>query len=69
LLNAYVNKSFNKGNSRVACLTDFGSPQLNANALKSQGAFDYIYTQIDKKNDRFYSCFIDYERLSGEKNK
>lgn len=62
-------ETFAKGTSRVPCLTDFGSSQLNANALKSQGAFDYIYTQIDKKNDRFYSCFVDYERLTGEKNK
>lgn len=62
-------KIFEKGKSRVPCLTDFGSPQLNANALKNQGAFDFVFTQIDKKNDRFYSCFVDYERLSGEKNK
>lgn len=62
-------KIFEKGKSRVPCLTDFGSAQLNANALKNQGAFDYVFTQIDKKNDRFYSCFVDYERLSGEKNK
>lgn len=62
-------KIFEKGKSRVPCLTDFGSPQLNANAMKNQGAFDYVFTQIDKKNDRFYSCFVDYERLSGEKNK
>jgi hypothetical protein len=62
-------KTFEKGKSRVPSLTDFGSPQLNAHALKNYGAFDYEFTQIDKKNDRFYSCFIDYERLKGEKNK
>lgn len=60
---------FKKGTSRVPSLTDFGSPQLNAHALATLGAFDYEYTQIDKKNDRFYTCFIDYERLKGEKNK
>ncbi len=62
-------KEFPKGKSRAPSLTDAGSPQLNAHALKNYGAFDYTYTQIDPKNDRFYSCFIDYERISGEKNK
>ena len=62
-------KEFEKGKSRAPSLSDFGSPQLNAHALKSFGAFDYEYTQIDKANDRFYACFIDYERLKGEKNK
>lgn len=62
-------KEYEKGKSRAPSLTDFGSPQLNAFALKGQGAFDYEYTQVDKTNDRFYACFIDYERLKGEKNK
>ncbi|MDI9309177.1 MAG: hypothetical protein QM535_03080 [Limnohabitans sp.] len=62
-------KEFEKGKSRAPSLTDFGSPQLNAHALKAFGAFDYEYTQIDKTRDRFYTCFIDYERLKGEKNK
>ena len=62
-------KEFEKGKSRAPSLSDFGSPQLNAHALKSFGAFDYEYTQLDKANDRFYACFIDYERLKGEKNK
>jgi len=62
-------KEFEKGKSRAPSLTDFGSPQLNAHALEAYGAFDYEYTQIDKANDRFYACFIDYERIKGEKNK
>ncbi|RTY88513.1 DUF6770 family protein [Flavobacterium sp. GT3R68] len=62
-------QEFEKGKSRAPSLSDFGSPQLNAHALKSYGAFDYEYTQLDKANDRFYACFIDYERLKGEKNK
>jgi hypothetical protein len=62
-------KEFEKSTSRAPSLTDFGSPQLNAHALKSMGAFDYEYTQVDRKNDRFYSCFVDYERIKGEKNK
>ncbi|PWB21968.1 DUF6770 family protein [Flavobacterium sp. HTF] len=62
-------QEFEKGKSRAPSLTDFGSPQLNAHALKSYGAFDYEYTQVDKANDRFYACFIDYERIKGEKNK
>lgn len=62
-------KEFEKGKSRAPSLSDFGSPQLNAHALKAYGAFDYEYTQFDKANDRFYACFIDYERLKGEKNK
>lgn len=62
-------KEFEKGKSSAPSLTDFGSPQLNAHALKAYGAFDYEFTQLDKANDRFYSCFIDYERLKGEKNK
>jgi hypothetical protein len=62
-------KEFEKSISRAPSLSDFGSPQLNAHALKALGAFDYEYTQFDVANDRFYSCFIDYERLKGEKNK
>lgn len=62
-------KEFEKGKSKAPSLTDFGSPQLNAFALKAYGAFDYEYTQVDKANDRFYACFVDYERLKGEKNK
>lgn len=62
-------KEFEKGKSRAPSLSDFGSPQLNAHALKAYGAFDYAYTQLDKANDRFYACFVDYERLKGEKNK
>ncbi len=62
-------KEFEKGKSRAPSLSDFGSPQLNAHALKAFGAFDYEYTQLDKVNHRFYACFIDYERLKGEKNK
>jgi len=62
-------KEFEKGKSRAPSLSDFGSPQLNAHALKAYGAFDYEYTQFDRANDRFYACFIDYERLKGEKNK
>jgi hypothetical protein len=62
-------KEFEKGKSRAPSLSDFGSPQLNAHLLKSFGAFDYEYTQFDKVNNRFYACFIDYERLKGEKNK
>lgn len=62
-------KEFEKSVSRAPSLTDFGSPQLNAHALKAYGAFDYEYTQIDRANDRFYSCFIDYEKIKGAKNK
>ncbi|HEU0137285.1 MAG TPA: DUF6770 family protein, partial [Flavobacterium sp.] len=62
-------QDFDKGTSRVPTLSDYGSPQLNAHAINGLGFFDYEYTQIDKKNDRFYACFIDYERLKGEKNK
>lgn len=60
---------FKKGKSRAPSLTDFGSPQLNAHALKSFGSFDYEFTQIDTDRDRFYANFIDYERLKGESNK
>ena len=62
-------KVFDKGKSRAPSITDFGSPQLNAHALKAYGAFDYGFTQIDTDRDRFYASFIDYERLKGEKNK
>ena len=60
---------FEKSISRAPSLTDFGSPQLNAHGLKAYGAFDYEYTQIDKANDRFYACFIDYEKIKGARNK
>jgi len=60
---------FRKGKSRAPSVTDFGSPQLNAHFLNAMGAFDYEFTQIDKDKDRFYSAFIDYERLKGEPNK
>ena len=62
-------KEFDKSISRAPSLSDFGSPQLNAHALKAFGAFDYEYTQIDRANDRFYSCFLDYEKIKGAKNK
>lgn len=62
-------KEFDKSISRAPSLSDFGSPQLNAHALKSFGAFDYMYTQVDRANDRFYSCFVDYEKIKGAKNK
>ncbi len=62
-------KVFEKGKSRAPSLTDFGSPQLNAHALKTFGAFDYEFTQMDTKRDRFYAAFIDYERLKGAKDK
>lgn len=62
-------REFDKSISRAPSLSDFGSPQLNAHALKSYGAFDYEYTQIDNANDRFYSCFVDYEKIKGSKNK
>lgn len=60
---------YEKGTSRAPSITDFGSPQLNAHILKNFGAFDYEFTQRDIENDRFYSNFIDFERLKGEKNK
>ena len=60
---------FEKGKSRAQSLTSYGSPQLNAHALKAFGAFDYEFTQIDTNKDRFYANFIDYERLKDEKNK
>lgn len=60
---------FEKGKSRAPSITDFGSPQLNAHALKAFGAFDYVFSQTDVKRDRLYMNFIDYERLKGEKNK
>ncbi|MEE9408072.1 MAG: DUF6770 family protein [Polaribacter sp.] len=58
---------FDKGTSRIQNLLDFGSPQFSAFVIKARGGFDYVYSQIDKKRDRFYANFIDYER--GEKGK
>lgn len=58
-----------KGKSRVQNSIDFGSPQLNAHIIKATGGFDYLFTQIDSNRDRFYSLFMDYERIKGEKNK
>ena len=60
---------FKKTKSSVASLTDFGSAQLNAHGLKAFGYFDYAYTQLDKANDRFYACFMDYEKEKGKKGK
>lgn len=62
-------QNYKKGKSRAPSVTDYGSPQLNAHILKSYGAFDYLFTQVDKDRDRFYATFLDYERLKGEKNK
>jgi hypothetical protein len=62
-------KDFDKSTSRAPSVSDFGSPQLNAHTLKSFGAFDYEYTQLDKVNDRFYACFIDYEKAKGTKSR
>jgi hypothetical protein len=60
---------FKKTVSSVPSISDFASPQLNAHVLKSFGYFDYEYTQIDNLNNRFYTCFIDYEKIKGSKNK
>ena len=62
-------KDFKKTKSSAPSLSDFASPQLNAHVLKAFGAFDYAYTQIDKANDRFYACFVDYEKEKGKKGK
>jgi hypothetical protein len=59
-------KIFKKGTSRVPNLVDYGSPQFSAFIIKTIGGFDYLNTQLDKKRDRFYANFIDYER--GNKN-
>lgn len=60
---------FDKGESRAGADYIGGPAQLQAVYLNRLGAFDYQYTQVDKKNDRFYSLFIDYERLKKEKDK
>jgi len=62
-------KDFQKTKSNAPSVTDFGSPQLNAHAMKAFGSFDYEYTQIDAANDRFYACFVDYEKEKGQKSK
>lgn len=62
-------KRYDKGQSKVPNVSDFGSPQLNAHVMKQIGGFDYQYTQLDKKNDRFYALFIDYERIKSAKDK
>ncbi len=62
-------KIFEKGKSRIPELTVFASPQVNAHIINIMGGFDYQFTQLDTKRDRFYATFIDYERLKGEKNK
>lgn len=58
---------FEKGISRIQNPFDFGSPQLSASIIKAIGGFDFVYSQRDRKRDRFYANFIDYER--GEKSK
>ena len=55
---------FEKGTSRIQNLVDFGSPQFSAFQIAAMGGFDYVYSQIDKKRDRFYANFIDYERAT-----
>ena len=62
-------KDFKKTKSSAPSVTDFGSAQLNAHAFKAYGYFDYEYTQLDKVNDRFYACFVDYEKEKGKKGK
>ncbi|MBA6155688.1 hypothetical protein H3Z83_04010 [Tenacibaculum sp. S7007] len=59
-------KTFEKGISRVQNLYDYGSPQFSAFMIKAIGGFDYVNSQLDKRRDRFYANFIDYER--GDKN-
>jgi hypothetical protein len=58
-----------KGKSNFQSPSDFGSAQINAHVLKAYGAFDYSYTQKDPEKDRFYSIFVDYERIKKGKNK
>lgn len=61
-------KVFEKGKSTSPAFSIL-SPQLNALWAKSLGNFDYVFTQRDSQKDRFYTGFVDYERLKGEKNK
>ena len=62
-------EAFDKGTSRIQNLFDFGSPQFSAFQIAALGGFDYVYSQIDKKRDRFYANFIDYERVKkGDKS-
>lgn len=58
-----------KGKSRVANITDYGSAQLNAIAINAYGGFDHNFTQINLDKNQFIATFTDYERLEGEKNK
>lgn len=58
-----------KGKSRIPIPGAFTGPQLAAHYINAIGGFDYQFTQIDTKRDRFYSSFIDYERIKGDKNK
>lgn len=62
-------KAYEKGKSRVESIIQFGSPQYNAYFMSGRGAFDYEFTQMDRKRNRFYSIFIDYERIKGGKDK
>jgi len=61
-------KKFEKGKSTLPNISPFGSPQINAYIAKAFGWFDYGFTQIDPKNDRFYSMFLDADR-AGVKSK
>ncbi|MDO5980126.1 DUF6770 family protein [Flavivirga spongiicola] len=60
---------FDKGKSRIKSSVVAANRHLLAMLLSREGGFDYEFTQTDKKKDRFYSLFLDYERLKGEKNK
>jgi hypothetical protein len=57
-----------KGRSRIP-IGVFSGPQLAAHRINAIGGFDYQFTQIDTRRERFYSSFIDYERIKGDKNK
>jgi hypothetical protein len=61
-------KKFEKGKSKLPRISAFASDQMNAYIGKAFGYFDYGFTQLDQKNDRFYSMFIDAER-AGVKSK
>jgi len=56
-----------KGKSTAPSVSDFGSPQLNAHALKALGAFDFMNLQTDPDKDRFYANFLDYNRTDKDK--
>lgn len=62
-------KTIKKSKTNTISYLQTGTPQMKAQMMSNTSAFDYLYTQIDKDKNRFYTTFYDYEKVKGKDDK